>query len=125
MADEAYHPDTEKVTEPTAADVEDYDAAEDDDVAPVDEVDESKSRLARLRHRASHRRLSRVATALVASAAVVAVLSGLAGWVGYRAYEKHQAQGQRELFLQVARQGAVNLTSINYTEVDADVQRIP
>ncbi len=60
----------------------------------------------------------------MASAAAVATLAGLAGWFGYRAYEKHEAQAQRDLFVQTARQGAVNLTTINYTEIDADVQRI-
>ena len=69
-------------------------------------------------------RLSRVGSALVASAVILAALSGLAGWLGYRAYEKHQARAQRDLFVQIARQGAVNLTTINYTEVEADVQRI-
>ena len=62
--------------------------------------------------------------ALVASGLVVATLTGLTGWVGYRAYQQHEAQAQRDLFLQTARQGAVNLTTINYTEIEADVQRI-
>ena len=69
-------------------------------------------------------RLSRAGWALVASAVAVATLAGLAGWLGYRTYDKHQAQAHRDLFVQTARQGAVNLTSINYTEIDADVQRI-
>lgn len=43
---------------------------------------------------------------------------------GHRAYESHQAQEQRRLFLQVGRQGALNLTTISYTEAQADVQRI-
>jgi Mce-associated membrane protein len=60
----------------------------------------------------------------VASGLVVATLTGLTGWVGYRAYGQHQAQAQRSLFLQTARQGAVNLTTISYTEIEADVQRI-
>ncbi|SRR5271166_132753 len=142
MADEPDTPDTdEKVSESTAADVEDRDYLDDvaeadevaevggvDEVADVDETDEdesqSKGRLARWRHRATRRRLSRVGSALVTSAVIVAILTGLAGWLGYRAYQKHEAQAQRDLFVQVARQGAVNLTTINYTEVDADVQRI-
>jgi Mce-associated membrane protein len=137
MADEPDTPEAEKVTEPTAADiddvqdiddVEDYDDADEDGGPAVDETAETQSeptrRLTRLRHRVRRPQLSRVATALVVSAAIVATLGGLAGWVGYRAYENHQAQVQRDLFVQVARQGAVNLTSINYTEVDADVQRI-
>lgn len=52
------------------------------------------------------------------------MLTGLTGWLGYTAYQKRQAQAPREQFVQVARQGAVNLTTINYTQVDADVQRI-
>lgn len=70
------------------------------------------------------RRLSRLGSPLVLSAMILATLTVLAGWLGYRAYEKHEAQVRRDLFVQVARQGAVNLTTINYTEADADVQRI-
>ncbi|CQD17086.1 Mce associated membrane protein [Mycobacterium lentiflavum] len=128
MADEPDTPETEeKVTEPTDAD--DYDAAEEaaadgatDDAA--EEADEIEGRLTRWRRRATSRRLSRTAAALVASAAIVTAVTGLAGWLGFRAYENQHAQAQREQFVQVARQGAVNLTTINYTEVDADVQRI-
>ncbi|BBZ43330.1 Mce protein [Mycobacterium parmense] len=69
-------------------------------------------------------KLSRAGKALVTSAVVAAALAGLAGWLGYRAYEKHEAEARRTLFVQVARQGAVNLTSIDYAEVDTDVQRI-
>jgi Mce-associated membrane protein len=82
---------------------------------------QSEKRLARWRRRA---RLSRAAVPLVAAVALVAALAGLAGWLGYRAYEKHEANAKRDLLVQVARQGAVNLTTINYAEVDADVQRI-
>ncbi|WP_156669890.1 MULTISPECIES: Mce protein [unclassified Mycobacterium] len=87
------------------------------------ETTESRGRLTRLRHRIIPR-LSHTGQALLAGALVVAVLAGLTGWLGFRAYQKHEAQAQRDLFVQVARQGAVNLTTINYTEVDADVQRI-
>lgn len=85
------------------------------------ETTPSGSKLDRLR-RAS--RLSRTGRALVAGVVAVAALAGLTGWLGYRAYQKHEAQSQRDLFVQVARQGAVNLTTINYTEADTDVQRI-
>ena len=90
----------------------------------ADEPDTSKKRPARWRHWARRRRLSRVGRALVVGAVVVATLTGLAGWRGYLAYEKHEARARQALFVQTARQGAVNLTTINYTEVDADVQRI-
>jgi Mce-associated membrane protein len=111
----AVEPDTadaeEQVSEATAtADADEADAVD-------GEADPSTEPPAR-------RRLSSVGWALVASAAVVATLAGLAGWLGYRAYEKNEAQSQRDLFVQTARQGALNLTTINYTEVDVDVQRV-
>jgi Mce-associated membrane protein len=79
---------------------------------------------ARRPHWPARRRLSRVGWALVASCVAVATLAGLAGWLGYREYDKHRAEAQRNLFVQTAREGAVNLTTISYTEIDADVQRI-
>lgn len=83
----------------------------------------SEGLLARLRRRATPR-LSGAGRALVAGIVIVATLAGLTGWLGYQAYRQHEAHARRDLFVQVARQGAVNLTTINYTEVDADVQRI-
>jgi Mce-associated membrane protein len=135
MAVEPDNPDAEEqVSESTEADVESRDdhdkIAETDDADEVAETDETddvhetnrKERLsAKWRTR---RRLSSVGWALVASGAVVATLAGLGGWHGYRAYQRHEAQAQRDLFVQTARQGAVNLTTINYTEVETDVQRV-
>ncbi len=51
-------------------------------------------------------------------------LGGLCGWLGYRVYREHRAEQSRSLFLEVGKQGAVNLTTIDYTRADADVQRI-
>ncbi|BBY52784.1 tetratricopeptide repeat protein [Mycolicibacillus koreensis] len=56
--------------------------------------------------------------------AVIVALSGLAGWWGWHAYQVHQAQVQRSQFLQVARQGALNLTTIDWQHADTDVERI-
>ena len=58
------------------------------------------------------------------SVAIVVASAGLLGWLGYQAYQSHQEQLRHNLFLQVARQGALNLTTINYTEAETDVQRI-
>jgi Mce-associated membrane protein len=94
-----------------------------DEVSEVEESEDavvesqSSDRFARLR-------LSRVGSALVAGVVVVSTLAGLGGWLGYRAYQKHEVQAQRNLFVQTARQGAVNLTTISFTEVESDVQRI-
>jgi Mce-associated membrane protein len=134
MAEEPETTDTgEQVGEPTATDAEgrdqQHDAEESDAAGETDAADlategESEGRFARLRHRFDGRRISHVGSALVASSVIVAVLAGLVGWLGYRAYQKHEDQARRDQFVQVARQGAVNLTTISYTEVDADVQRI-
>jgi Mce-associated membrane protein len=62
---------------------------------------------------------------LVASGLLfVTALGGLVGWLGFRAHDSYQPGQQREVYLQAARQGALNLTTISYTEVDADIQRI-
>jgi Mce-associated membrane protein len=58
------------------------------------------------------------------SVAMVVVLAGLVGWLGFRAYQSHQAQATRSQFLQVARQGALNLTTIDWQHAEADVHRI-
>jgi Mce-associated membrane protein len=62
-------------------------------------------------------------TTLLGLAAVVA-LGGLTGWLGFRAHQSQQAQAKRSQFLQVARQGALNLTTIDWQHADADVRRI-
>jgi Mce-associated membrane protein len=62
--------------------------------------------------------------AMLLGLAVVVALAGLVGWFGLRVNHSHQAQAQRNLFLQVARQGALNLTTIDWQHADADVHRI-
>lgn len=131
-ADEPENPDAaEEVSEATAVDAQ-VDAYPDDPQEDAVEADtdesgedeaQSTGRLARWRRRATPR-LSRAGWASVAGVVATAVLAGLTGWQGCRAYERHHANAQRDLFVQVARQGAVNLTTISYTEIDADVQRI-
>lgn len=55
---------------------------------------------------------------------IVAALAAVGGWLGYRVHQDREAQSQRNLYVQVARQAAVNLTTINYTEVESDINRI-
>jgi Mce-associated membrane protein len=73
---------------------------------------------------ASKRPISRLRLAALLGFTMVVALGGLTGWLGFRAYQSHQADQQRQLFLQVARQGALNLTTIDWEHADADVQRI-
>ena len=69
-------------------------------------------------------RMSHVRLALIAGLVAVVALAGLTGWTGYRAYDSYQGEKQRQLFLQVGRQGALNLTTINWENAEADVQRV-
>jgi Mce-associated membrane protein len=62
--------------------------------------------------------------ALLAGLIIGAVLAGLVGWLGARAYEADSIQAQRNLFVQAARQCAVNLSTVDYEHADADAQRI-
>ena len=68
--------------------------------------------------------ISHVRLATVIGLVVVVALAGLVGWLGFRTYESQQIEAKRELFLQVGRQGALNLTMIDWQNAEADVQRI-
>jgi Mce-associated membrane protein len=72
----------------------------------------------------SRQRVSPVRRATLFGLAIVVALVGLTGWLGFRAHQSQQAQAQRSRFLQVARQGALNLTTIDWQHADADVRRI-
>lgn len=69
-------------------------------------------------------RMSHVRLATIVGLVVVLALGGLVGWLSFRAYQSHQLDAQRKVFLQVGRQGAINLTTIDYRHVDDDVKRI-
>jgi Mce-associated membrane protein len=94
------------------------DAADEDAEEDTDE-DDSGDEQAPAKPRMSHVRLA----TLLGLVAVLA-LAALCGYLGFRAYESRQAADERNLFLQVGRQGALNLTTIDFEHADADVQRI-
>ena len=52
------------------------------------------------------------------------VLGGLCGWLGFQAYQARQDNQLRQLFVDTAKQGAVNLTTIDYAHAEVDVKRI-
>lgn len=62
--------------------------------------------------------------AVLVGLAIVTALAGLLGWLGFRVHQGQREQAQRSQFLQAARQGAVNLTTIDWHHADSDVQRI-
>src|ERR1700761_8555310 len=92
---------------------EDYDASVDDAAEPDAEL------AAPAKKAISPARLA-TAFGLVA----VVGLTALGGWFGYQTYQSHQAQQQRELLVRIGRHGALNLTTIDWQQADADVQRI-
>jgi Mce-associated membrane protein len=102
--------ETEKVT--------DGDADGDEDSADYDE-EAAEEEAAPAKPRMSHLRL-----ATIVGLVLVVALSVLTGWLGFRTYQSHQADEERNLFLQVGRQGALNLTTIDWQQADANVQRI-
>lgn len=69
-------------------------------------------------------RLSPARPVLIAGLALVAVLAVLCGVLGYGAYREYRSEQLRTLMIQVAKQGAINLTTIDHQRADADVQRI-
>jgi Mce-associated membrane protein len=106
--------ETEKPTDgdSDSAEESDEDSVDYDEEAPDEEAAPAKSRM-------SHLRL-----ATIVGLVLVVALAGLTGWLGFRAYQSHQADEERNLFLQVGRQGALNLTTIDWQQADANVQRI-
>jgi Mce-associated membrane protein len=97
----------------------DADEAEDYDTAVDDEVDNGSEDAT-----SAERPMSHVRLATMVGLAVVLALAATVGWLGFRAYQSHQAQEQRQVFLQVGRQCALNLTTIDWQHADADVQRV-
>lgn len=93
--------------------VEDYDASV-DDAAERDAEDPAPAKKLR----------SPALLATVFGLVTVVGLAALGGWFGYQTYQSHQAQQQRELMVRIGRQGALNLTTIDWQHADADVQRI-
>jgi Mce-associated membrane protein len=129
MADDAAAPDGEltdsTATDPTKAEATESDASSAIDVDGVDDhedddIDEDDD-IAAIAPRSP---MSHVRLATIAGLVLVVALAALTGWLGYRTYESHKADAQRKLFLQVGRQGALNLTTIDWQQADADVQRI-
>lgn len=62
--------------------------------------------------------------ALLIGLVTMVALGALIGVFGVREHHAQQASQLRALYLQVGRQGAVNLTTIDWHHADADVQRI-
>jgi Mce-associated membrane protein len=62
--------------------------------------------------------------ALVAAVMMVVAVAGVGGWLFYQNYHERQDEQDRDRFLAVGRQAAVNLTTIDFNDADVDVARI-
>jgi len=98
----------------------DEDVADD---AVEDAVVDHPQEIDRLTRRAGLSR-SPIGIALALGLAVSLVLAGVCGWLGYRAYQARAADQSRQLFIEVGKQGAINLTTIDYAHAEVDVKRI-
>ncbi|MGH3635518.1 MAG: Mce protein, partial [Mycobacterium sp.] len=116
-ADPELPPDVDDSDLPAVHDGTPHDPITDDVVEPEDEDGVPEARTATTR-RPPHR------FALLIGLVILTALGGLTGWLGYRFVNYHHATERRAEFVRVARQGAVNLTTIDWQRADADVQRI-
>lgn len=72
----------------------------------------------------SRRRMSPVRMATAVGLAILVVAAGLVGYLGFRTHQSQVAKDRDHMFVEVARQGAVNLTTIDWQQADNDIQRI-
>jgi len=116
--------DAPEVVDEDGADAEDIDAEETDGKdSEADEPEAEGAAEPGTRNRVQ-KWFSSIPRPIAVSVAIVVALVGLGGWLGFRVHQDDQVQAQRNLYVQVARQTAINLTTINYTEVDADIKRV-
>lgn len=101
---------------PETGDAEDYEAAVDADVHDVSEVSDDAA--------PAKQPVSPVRLATALGLVMAVGIAALGGWFGFRDYQTHRIQQERELLIQVGRQGALNLTTIDWQHADADIQRI-
>jgi Mce-associated membrane protein len=122
MADDAGAPGgepNEATPEAEGATADGAETAADSAEKHTDENDGGGDDRAPLKPHMSHVRLATI-LGLVA----VVALAGLCGWLGFRAFESRKTADERNSFLQVGRQAALNLTTIDFAHADEDVQRV-
>jgi len=103
--------------EQSADDIDaDIEAEDRDSESTADESEQSA--------RSSEEPMSTPKYLIIFGLVVVFALAAVGGWLGFRVHQSQHAQSLRNQFLQVARQGALNLTTIDWQHADADVSRI-
>jgi Mce-associated membrane protein len=97
---------------------------DDDDSSPAVDADELSGPAGDAPPGRASVQPGRIRAAVPVAALLCIACAALAGWLGFRAWQAHQLSAAHARWVQVARQGALNLTTIDYTHVDADMQRI-
>jgi Mce-associated membrane protein len=122
----AEHGSAAEETESVAApELVDEASAEDIDAEDIDaEVDDAEGAAEVGTRKPVREWFSGVPKPIAVGLAIIVALLGLGGWLGFRVHQDNQVQAQRNLYVQVARQTAINLTTIDYSEVDADIKRV-
>ncbi|OBJ39643.1 mammalian cell entry protein [Mycolicibacterium mucogenicum] len=97
-------------------DIEGIDELDAEDAVEADGVDEPVAEPAK------PKRVRRIAA--VVGLVLVVALSALVGWLVVRTHRATAVDERQSQIVQAARQGALNLTTIDWQRADADVQRI-
>ena len=118
MADDDAAPEGE-LTESTPKPPDNTAADDAEDTASAEATEDAGTAGAAAKAPMSHVRL-----ATIVGLVLVVALAGLTGWLGYRAYQSHETEELHKLLLQVGRQGALNLTTIDWQQAEGDVQRV-
>ena len=63
-------------------------------------------------------------SAAIVGVAIVVALAGAVGWLWFHTAELQRSHHEREIALQVGRQAAASLTSLDWQHADADAQRV-
>lgn len=91
---------------------------------PSQESSQTEDNVERFAQTPSLRGLSPLRLGLVIGLASFVVVASLCSWLGYRAYEQRKQDQFSALLVEVGKQGAINLTTIDYDHAESDVQRI-
>jgi Mce-associated membrane protein len=93
-----------------------------DGIDEVDDADADADEVESVGQPAKPKRVRRVAA--VVGLVLVVGLSALVGWLVVRTHRATAVDERQSQIVQAARQGALNLTTIDWQRADADVQRI-